>query len=130
MPYLSKSAGEPREQLRRLAGEIAAEIAALAPDQAEELLGVFVSELFASSAERSRRETRRRKQAEGIAGAKARGVRFGRTARPLPANFEEVRQAWRRGECTLQQAADACGMPRGTFYDAASRAERADEAAV
>ncbi len=125
MPCISEGAGDLHGQLQQLAGEIVSELTALAPARSEELLGVFVSALFSSVAEQSRREEYRRKQAEGIAAAKARGVRCGRAARPLPDNFEEVRQMWRRGECTLQQAADACGMPRGTFYSASARAEKA-----
>lgn len=125
MPCISEGAGDLHGQLQQLAGEIVSELTALAPARSEELLGVFVSALFSSVAEQSRREEYRRKQAEGIAAAKARGVRCDRAARPLPDNFEEVRQMWRRGECTLQQAADACGMPRGTFYSASARAEKA-----
>ena len=40
-----------------------------------------------------------------------RGVRFGRPARPLPDNFAETLRAWKQKKITLQQAAEACGMP-------------------
>ena len=56
----------------------------------KELLGGFVSDLFLVVAEQRRRAERRQKQAEGIAAAKARGVRFGRPAIPCPDNFGEV----------------------------------------
>ena len=75
-------------------------------------------------AEQSRKEERRQKQAEGIAAAKAKGVRFGRPGKPLPDNFDEARRAWRKGELSLQQAADLCGIPRGTFYNAVVRREQ------
>ena len=128
MLCISKRSGDLHGQLQQLAGEIVSELTELAPERSEELLGVFVSALFTSVAEQSRREEYRRKQAEGIAAAKARGVRCGRAARPLPDNFDEVRQRWRRGEYTLQQAADACGMPRGTFYSASARVEQQNQA--
>ena len=69
------------------------------------------------------RESIHQRQAEGIAAARARGVRFGRPPLPVPENFEEMRRAWREGRVSLREAADACGMPRGTFYSKATRLE-------
>lgn len=93
------------------------------------MLGVFVSELFLSVAEstveKSRQEKRRQKQAEGIAAAKAKGVRFGPQPRDLPEDFEELRQAWRSKKISLKVAAELCGVPKTTFYDAAVRVETA-----
>ena len=71
------------------------------------------------------RENIRARQAEGIAAAKARGVRFGALPRTLPDNFEGLRQAWRSRQMTLRAAAEACGIPKSTFRDAALRAETA-----
>ena len=116
---------EMQDQLKDLAREIVSDLSALGPEQSKELLGGFVSELFLAVAEQSRKEERRQKQAEGIAAAKAKGVRFGRPGKPLPENFDELHRAWRGGELSLQQAADACGIPRGTFYNAALRREQA-----
>ena len=58
----------------------------------------------------------RQRQAEGIAAAKARGVKFGRPPRPLPDNFYEVHKAWRDRKLTLKEAAETCDLPVGTFY--------------
>ena len=69
-------------------------------------------------------ENIRRRQAEGIAAAKARGVRFGAPPRALPDGFEELRQAWRGKRITLRTAAEACGLPKTTFRDAVIRMER------
>ena len=91
------------------------------PAHSRELLSAFVSELVLAVADQSQREERRQKQAEGIAVAKAKGVRFGRPAKPLPDNFDEMHQAWRNGQMTLGQAANACGMPESSFYNAAVR---------
>lgn len=115
---------ELRGQLKELAQEIVSSLSGLDPEQGRELLGGFVSDLFLSVAEQSRKEERRQKQAEGIAAAKAKGVRFGRPGKPLPDNFDEARRAWREGELSLQQAADLCGIPKGTFYNAVVRREQ------
>ncbi len=87
------------------------------------LMDAFLSELFLELARASSRKERRRRQAEGIAAAKARGVRFGKKKPPLPENFDMVHQAWRNGEYSLTDAAKLCGMPKSTFYNAVQRAE-------
>ncbi|MCD8381535.1 MAG: recombinase family protein [Clostridiales bacterium] len=57
----------------------------------------------------------KQRQAEGIAAAKARGVRFGRPPKPLPENFPSVCQRWKAGKITGLAAAAECGMPMSTF---------------
>ena len=121
---MAEKCDELRGQLKELAQEIVSSLSGLDPEQSRELLGGFVSDLFLSVAEQSRKEERRQKQAEGIAAAKAKGIRFGRPGKPLPDNFDEARRAWREGELSLQQAADLCGIPRGTFYNAVVRREQ------
>lgn len=110
-------------QLRKLAKELVSNLSVLEPTTSKDLLGAFVSDLFLSVAEQERREFRRQKQAEGIAAAKAKGVRFGAQRRTLPDGFEELRQAWRNKEITLRTAAELCGIPKSTFREAALRAE-------
>lgn len=91
------------------------------------LLGTFISDLvlaLLSYVAENERVNIRQRQAEGIAAAKARGVRFGRLPRELPENFEEVRVRWRRKEINLSQAAMECGMPQTTFYDRAKKIEK------
>lgn len=93
---------------------------------AKDLMGTFIADLvlqILSFVAESERDNIRQRQAEGIAAAKARGVRFGRPPRPLPENFWAVRHAWKRKELTLHQAAQACGMPDTTFYDTVKRAD-------
>ena len=84
---------------------------------------------FLSTAQKAQGETRRQRQAEGIAAAKARGTRFGRSRNPLPENFEQCREAWQSGEMTLSQAASACGMVRTSFQRAVARMEQAEQSA-
>ena len=68
---------------------------------------------------------KRQRQAEGIAAAKARGVRFGRPPAPLPENFHGVYQRWRAGKITGVAAAKECGMPLSTFRYRAEIYEKA-----
>ena len=87
--------------------------------QGKDLLGTFIADLvlqILSFVAQNEREYIRKRQAEGIAAAKAKGVKFGRKPLPLPDNFHEVHRAWRSKKLTLKQAAAACNMPVGTFY--------------
>ncbi len=91
------------------------------------LLGTFISDivlvLLSYIAENERINIRQR-QAEGIAAAKARGVKFGRPAISLSNNFYEVHKQWRNKELTLEQAAKACSLSVSTFYDKARKFEK------
>lgn len=121
---LDFSSGSVEEQIRVLAGDIVSALNEADPAHSQELLSQLVSELFLSATKQAIREERRKKQAEGIAKAKARGVRFGTKLRPLPENFDEVRRSWRNREMNLKEAAKLCGMPTTTFYDAVRRVEQ------
>ena len=74
----------------------------------------IVLQVLSFVAENERSNIKQR-QAEGIAIAKARGVRFGRPPKPLPSNFYKIYQKWKEGKITGVVAADACGMPVSTF---------------
>lgn len=104
-----------QERLQKLVETVMSEISALDPSHSKELLGVFVSELFLAVAKQEQQDSRRQKQAEGIAAAKLRGVRFGPMRKPLPDNFTECYEAWKKGQMTQTQAAEICGMSRTTF---------------
>lgn len=85
----------------------------------KDLIGAFLSDIVLqvlSFVAENERTNIRQRQAEGIAAAKARGVKFGRPALPYPDNFPQIYCDWRKKKITLRQAADACGMPVGTFY--------------
>ena len=82
--------------------------------------GKLVFSIFASLAE-FERETIRQRQAEGIAEAKKRGVRFGRPPRPLPENFEDVYDKWIHRELSIYKASKLTGMPVSTFRYRAER---------
>lgn len=94
-----------------------------------DLTGILVADIvlqLLSYVAQTERDYIRQRQAEGIAAAKAKGVKFGRPAAPLPDNFHQVCQAWRGKEITLHQAASACAMPVGTFYAKAVRLEKSN----
>lgn len=92
----------------------------------KDLMGTFLSDIVLqvlSFVAENERTNIRQRQAEGIAAAKANGVKFGRPPMPLPDNFYEVHKAWRSKKITLKQAAEACNMPVGTFYGKARKFE-------
>ena len=94
--------------------------------QGKDLMGTFIADLvlqILSFMAQNERGFIRKRQAEGIAAAKAKGVKFGRPPIPLPDNFYPVHKAWRAKKMTLKQAAATCGMPVGTFYSKAVRFE-------
>ncbi len=93
----------------------------------KDLMGTFLSDIVLqvlSFVAENERENIRRRQAEGIAAAKARGVKFGRPPKELPENFYEVHKAWKNKKLTLKEAANACKMPEGTFYSKAKKYEQ------
>ena len=57
-----------------------------------------------------------RRQAEGIAAAKQRGVRFGRPCATFPDNFGDLVAKWERGALDLEEILVLCGVSRSTFY--------------
>ena len=97
--------------------------------QGKDLMGTFIADLvlqILSFVAQSERENIRKRQAEGIAAAKSRGVKFGRPEIPLPPEFHELHRAWRDKKITLRQAAQSCNMPVGTFYAKARKIEERD----
>ena len=131
---LGRNYSEILEQWRMLTKEKGVDIAVLDMPlldtrRGKDLMGTFLSDIVLqvlSFVAENERDNIRQRQAEGIAAAKARGVRFGRPPLPLPDNFHMLHQAWRGQKITLRQAARACGMPTGTFYSKAIKQETPD----
>lgn len=93
----------------------------------KDLMGTFLSDIVLqelSFVAENERTTIRQRQAEGIAAAKARGVRFGRPPKTLPENFYSVYQRWKSGKITGTAAAKECKMPLSTFRYKAARYEK------
>ena len=83
----------------------------------KDLLGTFLSDIVLqvlSFVAENERTNIRQRQAEGIAAAKARGIRFGRPPKPLPDGFHQAYQQWKSGALTGTAAARMCKMPLST----------------
>ena len=94
----------------------------------KDLMGTFLSDIVLqvlSFVAENERTNIRQRQREGIAAAKARGVRFGRPPRPLPENYHSAYQRWKAGAITGTAAAKECGMPLSTFRYRAEIYEKA-----
>ncbi len=94
----------------------------------KDLMGTFLSDIVLqvlSFVAENERTNIRQRQAEGIAAAKAKGVKFGRPPKPLPDNFLNAYQRWKQGEITGTAAAKECGMPLSTFRYRADICENA-----
>ena len=82
------------------------------------LMGTFLSDIVLqvlSFVAENERINIRQRQAEGIAAAKAKGIRFGRPPKPLPDGFHAAYQKWKAGKITGITAAKECNMPLTTF---------------
>ena len=129
---LGRNYGELNEQWRIITKEKKADIVVidmplLDTRREKNLLGTFISDvvlaLLSYVAENERTNIKQR-QAEGIAAAKARGVKFGRPPLPIPENFYQMHKDWRAGKITIDEAAKACNMCPKTFYSKAVKYEK------
>jgi len=94
----------------------------------KDLMGTFLSDIVLqvlSFVAENERTNIRQRQAEGIAAAKAKGVRFGRPPMPLPENYQSAYQRWKSGSITGTAAAKECGMALSTFRYKAELYEKA-----
>lgn len=85
----------------------------------KDFMGTFIADLvlqILSFVAQSERENIRKRQAEGIAVAKANGVRFGRPRKKMPENFEEIAQKWLSGDISLKKMAEICQVSESTAY--------------
>lgn len=92
----------------------------------KDLMGTFIADIvlqILSFVAQSERENIRKRQEQGIAAAKAKGIHMGRPPTPLPKNYRRVYQKWKEGKITGTAAAKACGMPLATFRYKAKKFE-------
>lgn len=128
---LGRNYGEILEQWRMLTKEkgidiVVLDMPLLDTRSGKDLMGMFLSDIVLqvlSFVAENERTNIRQRQAEGIATAKAKGVKFGRPPLPYPDNFAKIHRNWRAKKLTLRQAAAACNMPVGTFYGKARKYE-------
>ena len=128
---LGRNYGEILEQWRILTKEkgidiVVLDMPLLDTRRGKDLMGTFLSDIVLqvlSFVAENERSNIRQRQAEGIAAAKERGIKFGRPALPYPDNFQKIHSDWRKKKITLRQAAETCNMPVGTFYGKARKFE-------
>ena len=121
---LGRNYDEIQNQWRVLAKERGVDIAVLDMPLLDtrlnkDLMGTFIADLvlqILSFVAQSERESIRKRQAEGIAAAKGRGVRFGRPPKELPDDFEQNIKLWERGMLSEKQMLERIGVARATFY--------------
>ena len=85
-----------------------------------DLMGTFIADVvlqLLAFVAQNERETIRKRQAEGIAAARARGVRFGRPIKKPSENFPAVVRAWERGNLPFEKALERTGLKEATFYN-------------
>lgn len=87
--------------------------------QGKDLMGTFIADLvlqILSFVAQSEREKIRERQEQGIAAAKARGVRFGRPEKEVPDDFAQLVKAWEKKNLPLPELLKKCDMSEATFY--------------
>lgn len=87
--------------------------------QGKDLMGTFIADLvlqILSFVAQSERENIKKRQAEGIAAAKAMGVRFGRPEKDVPDNFAAIIKLWEQKKLPLSEVLKQCNMSETTFY--------------
>lgn len=86
--------------------------------QGRDLTGTLIADIvlqLLSYVAQTEREFNKQRQAEGIAAAKARGVKFGREPKEKPPQYEKALREWREGRCSARQAGIYCGCAHRTF---------------
>lgn len=88
-------------------------------DKGRDLTGMFVADLvlqILSYVAETERDFIKKRQAEGIAAAKAKGVKFGPKKKEMPENFEQVKAKWEKGEISAREAGKILNVSYSTFY--------------
>ncbi len=85
----------------------------------KDLMGTFIADLvlqILSFVAQSERENIKKRQAQGIAAAKAKGVKFGRPEVPMPDDFDKYIYKWDKGQITTLEILKKTGLTKSTFY--------------
>ena len=121
---LGRNYEEIQRQWRVLTKEIGIDICVidmplLDTRNGKDLMGTFIADIvlqILSFVAQSERENIKKRQAEGIAAARARGAHLGRPVKEAPGDFQEIVRAWEKGEITMKEALIRSGMGQTTFY--------------
>lgn len=121
---LGRNYEEIQNQWRVLTKEIGADICVidmplLDTRQGKDLMGTFIADLvlqILSFVAQNERENIRKRQLQGIAAAKAKGVRFGRPEKELPQEFISLVEQWEKKKIALPEILKQCKISESTFY--------------
>ena len=121
---LGRNYEEIQKQWRILTKEIGIDICVidmplLDTRNGKDLMGTFIADLvlqILSFVAQSERENIRKRQAEGIAAAKLRGVKFGRPIIQPPPDFPQIVKEYEKQQITLDEAIQKCNMSKASFY--------------
>ena len=121
---LGRNYEEIQNQWRILTKEIGIDISVLDMPMLDtrngkDLMGTFIADLVLQIlpfVAQSERENIKKRQAEGIAAAKVRGVKFGRPKKSAPDDFEKIVRAWEQKKLSFTDALEMCNMSEATFY--------------
>lgn len=121
---LGRNYEEIQNQWRVITKEIESDICVLDMPlldtrQGKDLMGTFIADLvlqILSFVAQSERENIKKRQEQGIAAAKAKGVRFERPEIPLPDNFGKLVKDWEKKRTSFEETLRLCNMSEATFY--------------
>lgn len=121
---LGRNYEEIQNQWRLLTKEIGIDICVidmplLDTRNGKDLMGTFIADLvlqILSFVSQSERENIKKRQSQGIAAAKARGVKFGRPEKSVPDDFGKIVAEWERKKLSLPEVLEKCNMSEATFY--------------
>ena len=121
---LGRNYEEIQKQWRILTKEVGVDVCVidmplLDTRNGKDLMGTFIADLvlqILSFVAQSERENIKKRQAEGIAAAKARGVRFGRPETPIPEDFGRIVHLWEQKKLSFAEVLQRCKVSEATFY--------------
>ncbi len=121
---LGRSYEEIQKQWRVLTKEIGIDICVLDMPlldtrNGKDLMGTFIADLvlqILSFVAQNERENIKKRQAEGIAAAKAKGIKFGRPEKEVPDEFGKLIKAWEQKKMPLANVLKQCDISEATFY--------------
>ncbi len=121
---LGRNYEEIQKQWRTLTKEIGIDICVLDMPlldtrRGKDLMGTFIADLVLQIlcfVAQNERENIRKRQAEGIAAAKEKGIKFGRPLKKVPDNFGEIVQKWENKNMNFEEVLKQCDMSQATFY--------------
>lgn len=121
---LGRNYEEIQKQWRLLTKEIGIDICVLDMPlldtrNGKDLMGTFIADLvlqILSFVAQSERENIKKRQAQGIAAAKAKGVKFGRPEKQVPDDFGKIVKAWEQKQLSFAEVLKQCSMSEATFY--------------